>query len=215
MPDEIKDNFIPPEPDGTGDLGGFADTNTPPAGTSVNAISERLNSKASSGEVTESGMKPMQSVPFDINSLTTEQIQLIKERFAATPEKMHKKLDRPVIELKHVNGKIIMDFKQSFLALVEDEVKQKKVEAHMLAVLLEGEKEYVNMRLSEFRKLPVVEAEIISTSTEDDSYVEGEVFSAERKTMVEMLVKRFKYAFTVKVKGRSDTLVIEGKLANA
>jgi hypothetical protein len=189
---------------------------TPPANPIVAGIAARLGGEGKAEEATESGIKPSQPFPFDLTKLSLEQIQNLKEVLNAAPERMKRKIDKPVVELKHVNGAIVVGMKQSFLAIVDDPILQKKVEKHIVPVLLQGSTGYVNMRLQEFRKLPMVEAEILSTRTEDDSYIEGEVFSAERKVMVEMLVKKNKYFFTVKVKGRADApFEIEGEMANA
>lgn len=237
---------MPPENEnkdaGVGDLGGFAPENTPPAGDVAGAntqppapvttnvpptppaspvvasIAQRLAGEAGAGnQATESGVKSVEPVPFDITKLTHEQLQNLQEMLNATPERMRRKLDKPTARLKVLNGSIVVDTKASFLALVDDEVRQKKVEAHIIPVKLLGSDEYVNIRLTEFRKLPTTTVEILSTRQEDDSYIEGEVFSAERKVMVEMLVKRYKYFFTVQVKGDANAkpFEIDGKMSNA
>lgn len=151
---------------------------------------------------------------FDLSKLSLDQMQALKQALNATPDSSTRKKENPVVLLRVINGMIVKDFKRAFLGLVEDPENHRQVERHLIPVLLEGQRDYTNMRYTEFMQSERVKAEIISTRKENDDIVEGTVQSNETGRPTEMLVKRTKDFFTVKL-ADGRTLEIESKMANA
>jgi hypothetical protein len=178
----------------------------------VQNISERL-SQAESKPVNNqvNSHEPLQ---FDISKLSGDQLQALKQALNATPDSATRKKENPVVLLRVINGSVVKDFKNAYLGLVEDPENHRQVERHLIPVLLDGARDYVSMRYSEFMQSDRVKAEVISTRKEDDSVVEGTVMSNETGRPTEMLVRRTKDYFTVKLPdGRQ--MEIEARMANA
>ncbi len=153
-------------------------------------------------------------VQFDLTSLTGDQLQALKQALNATPDSATRKKDNPTVMLRTMNGNVILDFKNAYLGLVDDPENHRQVERHLIPVLVMGAKDYVNIKYSEFMQLERVKGEIISTRKESNDQIEGTVTSNETGRPTEMLVKRTKDYFTIKLEG-GQTLEIEAKMANA
>lgn len=155
-----------------------------------------------------------QPAQFDLSSLTGDQLQALKQALNATPDSATRKKENPTVMLRTMNGSVIIDFKNAYLGLVEDPENRRQVERHLIPVLVMGAKDYVSIRYSEFMQLNRVKGEIISTRKESDDRIEGTVTSNETGRPTEMLVKRTKDFFMVKLE-TGETLEIEAKMANA
>lgn len=178
-------------------------------------VAEVVQGLQKSEEVAKEAPVPStQPVQFDLSSLTGDQLQALKQALNATPDSATRKKENPIVLLRTMNGSIVTDFKNAYLGLVEDPENRRQVERHLIPIRLEGSNEYINVRYSEFMQFERVKAEIISTRKEPDDHVEGTVVSNETGRPTEMLVKRTKDFFTVKL-ADGRTLDIEAKMANA
>lgn len=178
----------------------------------VASIGARLaQTEAKEEEKVAESHEPIQ---FDLSKLSLDQMQALKQALNATPDSATRKKENPVVQLRTNNGKIVIDFKRAYLGLVEDPENHRQIERHLIPVLLEGERDYINVRYTEFMQYDRIKCEIVSTRKENDDIVEGTVISNETGQPTEMLVKRTKDFFTVKLPdGRR--LEIEAKMANA
>lgn len=184
-----------------------------PANLSEN-IANRLGNKSTEGEHEEGKPKPAQTIAFDLNSLSLEQLQSLKQKLAVIPDQIRKTVLKPTITLREVQGKLVVGFKQAYLALVDDPVNQKKVEAHIIPVLFLGETEYSNVRYKEFMNSPRVACEVVSKREDAEEIPEGITRSRITGTEVEMIRKVVTQYFTIKLPS-GETMELEAKLANA
>jgi hypothetical protein len=178
-------------------------------------VAEVVQSLQKNEEIAKEVVVPStQPVQFDLTSFTVDQLQALKQALNATPDSATRKKENPTVMLRTMNGNVILDFKNAYLGLVEDPENRRQVERHLIPVLVTGSKDYVSIRYTEFMQLERVKGEIISTRKENDDRIEGTVVSNETGRPTEMLVKRTKDFFTIKLEG-GQTLEIESKMANA
>jgi len=153
-------------------------------------------------------------VPFDVSSLSLQQLQQLKSVLASTPDGQKKKREHSIVRLKSIDAKIVVDFKNAFLALVDDPENNRKVERHVIPVRYNGEKDYHNIPYKQFIGADQVHCEVLSTRTEAEEYVEGTVFSREKGTNVELVCKKVTNYFTVQLPDKK-TIEIEARVANS
>ena len=153
------------------------------------------------------------SPAFDITKLSPEQLQMLKAQLASTPDRLDTKHKNPVIKLRRIDNRLIVDFKNAFLGLVDDPENQRKVERHIIPVLFEGESEFKNMIYKDFMRSEQVECEVLEMSKKDVPIVEGETHDP-YGNLVEMVRTDVQYRFTIKTDdGREIT--VPGKVVNA
>lgn len=153
-------------------------------------------------------------MPFDLSKLTLEQLQTLKAMLNNTPDRVARKSVNPTTMLRRMNGKIVVNFRNAYLSLVDDPENSRKVERHKIPVQFQGETGFTEVMYKDFMESERVRCEIVKTYAEPDNHVEGEVFSKERGAFVEMEVTSMHYTFDVKTP-EGDLIRIEGKVANA
>lgn len=229
MNEEEKQNI---ENGSGGELGGFGDTmpsdntgapeETPKAEPAkeepkkdvTSSITDRLSGRSEGEQAPENSPQPRENIPFDINSLSLEQLQSLKQKLAVIPDQIRKTSVKPTITLRELQGKLVIGFKNAFLALVDDLVNNKKVEAHIIPVLFYGENEYQNVRYKEFMNAPRVVCEVVSKREDVAEIPEGTTRSRITGTEVEMVRKEVKQFFTVKLPD-GTSIELEARLVNA
>lgn len=191
---------------------GAPNVNTDAALDIESSITEDLEKRESIADETQ----PQSETPapaFDIGSLSHEQLQALKAQLAATPDRADTKHQNPTVKMRRINGKLVMDFKNAFLGLVDDEVRQAKVERHIIPVLLEGEQEFKNMLYKDLMRAEQVVFEVLDMKKREVPIVEGETYDPYGQ-LVERVRTDVTYVFELKTDdGR--TIEVPGKIVNA
>lgn len=217
-PDETKDPILGGNiQDGEGDNGAEKpETKHEPEGKAnvTETIGQRLSQQEAGEDKGEQVLNPENPLPLDLSKLTTEQLQTLKSMLAATPDRVQRKKKNPTVKLRVIDGKVVMDFKNAYKALVDDPENNRKVERTHIQVKLQGEEKYHSVLYRDFMQAKQVVCEIVSTRQDKDEIVEGETISRETGRPVEMIVTVVKDFFTIKLPDGS-TVEIEGRLANA
>ncbi len=218
-PDETKDPIMGGEAQNGTQIAPPVDTEPTPEPTPepvkdpVASVAERLSE--TSGADTEQGViREENAVPFDITKLSRDQIQQLKAMLNATPDASRRKKENPRVRLRRIDGQFVQDFKNAYLALVEDKENRREVERHVIPVLFIGAKDFTNVMYSRFINSEQVACEVVDFRQKIEEIPEGEVVSRETGTLVEMVRKEMRVWYTVKLPDGS-TVEIEGKVANA
>jgi hypothetical protein len=177
-------------------------------------IAKRLTQAQTGAQSDPDAPQAAAPAPFDITKLSAEQLQSLKAMLNATPDRAMAKAKNPVVLLRRIGGKIVVDFKNAYLALVFNAERRGDVEEHKIPVLFHGEKEYTDILYRDFMQADQVRTEIIGTRTEETPVVEGEVVSKETGRLTEMVVKVPSYFFTVKLPDM-EPFELEAKVVNA
>ncbi len=186
-------------------------------GGGTQSIAQRLSAKEGSdiGEGSKVA-EPASPLPFDINSLSKEQLQSLKAMLEATPDSIKRAKSRPLIELRTYEGKIVVDFGKAYMGVVHDVAQNRDVERPLMLVKFLGETEYTPVQWKKFMDSERVACEVLSTRTDVREISEGETFSRESGRLVEMIRKETLVWFLVKLPEGSpvETVEVEGKVAN-
>jgi hypothetical protein len=153
---------------------------------------------------------------FDISKLSADQLQQLAAALRAVPERVDTKKNKTVKVrqvMVHDEPRLVIDFKRAFIGLVDDHENQRKVERHIIPVLVEGETEFKNMQYSDFMQSPQVVCEVVKMSKEEVPIVEGETYDLYDR-LVEMTRIEVEYTLLVK-KPDGTTLELPGRVANA
>lgn len=153
------------------------------------------------------------SPAIDLSKLSPEMLQQLKAALAATPDRVDQGNKNKTVQLREIQGKIVVDFKNAFLGLVDDEVNLRKMERHIIPVLLEGEKEFKNVLYKDFMQSPQITAEVIRMSKEEVPIVEGETHDP-YGNLVEVVRTDIRYTFDLKLPDGRD-ITMPGKIVNA
>ena len=156
-------------------------------------------------------------IPFDFSKLTRDDLQRLKEAMDAVPDRATAIKKNPRVNLRRMDGRFVKSFGKAFNALVKDTVERRDIETHKIPVLFFDAEASVDVLYKDFMESERVLVEVIKIRTESDNHVEGEVYSKEKKRMVEMEVTRDKHFFTVRLpdgKGFKE-VEIESRVANA
>lgn len=179
----------------------------------VASVAERL-SETGGAEKEDGVVREEAAIPFDITKLNRDQIQTLKAMLNATPDASTRKKQNPRIRLRRIDGQFVQDFKNAYLALVEDKENRREVERHVIPVQFIGSKEFTNVMYSRFINSEQVACEVIDYRQKVEEIPEGETISRQTGTLVEMVRKEMRVWYTVKLPDGS-TVEIEGKVANA
>lgn len=185
-----------------------------PATAAAASIAKRLTQEQTGAQGSEDAPQAATPAAFDISKLSAEQLQTLKAMLNSTPDRAMAKAKNPVVLLRRISGKIVVDFKNAYLALVYNAERRGDVEEHKIPVLFHGEQEYTDILYREFMQADQVRAEIVSTRTEEHPVVEGEVVSKETGRLTEMVVKVPTYYFMVKLPDM-EPFELQGKVVNA
>lgn len=150
---------------------------------------------------------------FDIASLSHDQLQALKAAIAATPDRVDQKHVNNTIKVRMIDGKLVVDFKNAFLGMIMDETLQRKVERHIIPVLLEGETEFKNMMYRDFMQGEQVVCEVIDMIPKTTPVVEGQTYDPFGQ-LVEMVRTEVTYKMNVK-KPDGKMIELPGKISNA
>lgn len=188
-------------PDTTGDVTTQEQNTDAAAGTGagvVGSISERLsNQESGKAEVENTGAPQMrEAMPFDITQLTTEQLQQLKRRLDATPDKAEQDIT-PTIHLRKLGGKHVIEIGRARSVMVFDATERREVERFRIPVkFLEGG-DFVDVDYNEFMLSERVVCPVVNKRETVRPVVEGKVFSKERGVEVEQVYKIVDTWFTV------------------
>lgn len=181
----------------------------------ADSISKRLGQQATDDVQEEStAPKAQNTMPFNINELSREQLQSLKAMLNATPDGQSKKDRKPTVTIPEINGKIIVDHKKCIQGLVKHPDTQQDVMRPLIPVLFKGEKEYVNILYSEFINSNKITCEVIKHTFEPKTIVEGETISRETGRLVDQVRTEMISYFTVKLPNSDETLELLGHQIN-
>lgn len=180
----------------------------------IGSISQELGESTNEQEEEIVNEEPVNT--FDFSKFSREQIQQLKAMLNATPDNaIRKKKGNAKMTLREVNGKIVVDFKDTFLALTDDLVNGRKVETLIIPVKFHKEEEYTNIPYKEFMKENNrVVCEVLGTNRKINEEIEGETISAETGRLTDMVVTKVEDWFTVKLPN-GETVELPVKLLNA
>lgn len=187
-----------------------------PATPVVSAIGARLSGMEKTADVIPDAPIPKEAVAFDITKLTAEQLQSLKSQLSVTPEHAAMKKGNATTDLRKIQGKYVIDYQNSHLALVYDPARLSEVEALVLPVRFQGDEpgKFTNVLWNDFMLSDRVKCEILSIREVKGSRVEGEIVQRETGRLVAMEVQFVNHFFTVKLPDET-TVEIEGKASNA
>ena len=205
--------------------------NNPPAGEGTTPIPERVEPSASvlpdisarlgGHEVAREAVateepKAVEPAAFDLTKLSAEQLQQFKAMLNATPDRISAKKGNMKIMLRRLQGRFVVDFKPTKLALVYDPVRLSEVEALVMPVRFQGDAadKFTDVLYKDFMLGDQVVCEVLSTRDEKERRVEGEVVQKESGRLVDMEVWTLKRFFTVRLPDNS-TIELEAKISNA
>ena len=186
----------------------------------VDSIANRLGGKEKT-EAMAGGSEPIAKNPrmVDLNNLTTEQIQDLQEQFAATPRRKKEPDNYYTVELRKINGKMVVEWGASYFDLKHDPINRKDVMKTMIPVRFHGEEEFINVLWrDEFMKTEKVTCRITKMDKEELSETVGKTFKRDEdggytSQIVEMYVNKVKVTLTVQLP-TGEEIIINGKFGN-
>lgn len=181
----------------------------------VKDIGDRMSGGAAEGQGRKEGDPiPKEPAAFDITKLSLEQLQGLKAQLANVPERVSNKQKNPTTLLREFNGDLVTEFSNSYMAVMRDIEQQRDVEMPMIRVKTAKNPDWVQVKYKDFMLFPQIKCEIVRHMQEADRRVEGEVWSKERASYVELEVKMMKHTFEVKLPDGS-TVMIDSRMSNA
>lgn len=185
-----------------------------PSSEAVESLSKRLEETREASEVDPSAPEAVQPLPFDITALKPEQLAVLKQQLSNSPDRVLQKKKNPTVTLRQLQGKLIIDFKNSFLSLKTNTVERRDVEIHVIPVLFLGETEFTNVELFNFHNAERVKCEIVDHSSKKEEYLEGTTISRDTGKEVEMFSYIVIDIFTLKLPN-GELIKINSKIVNA
>ena len=186
-----------------------------PSNPVVASISKRLEGEEEKSNINPDAPTTSEPKPaIDLTALTPEQLAVLKQMLAGAPDRILKTKGNPTCTLREFKGKVIVDFKNSFLALKTDTVERRDKEVHFIPVKFMGEDKFVDIELFDFHNANKITCEIISHKSEKKEFFEGKTISRETGTEVEMFKYEVFDTFTLKLP-TGEVVEINGKVSNA
>lgn len=189
-----------------------------PTGNIIQNLSNKLSEKETTGAVGNQNEAKIQEKPsrmIDLNSMTTEELQILKQALSNTPVGMVKKSANHTYTLRKMFGKYVIDLLvPAFMGFVDDPVSLRKVETLFIKVKFYGENDYTVVKYSEFQKAERVKCEAVSTKTEKRPVVEGQTYHKDTGQLVEMVVENVATFLTLKLP-EGDLVELEVKPSGA
>lgn len=198
---ELKDT---PQYDGEGNLISApqkTEAVTAAPGSVTEQVAKDLGAGSGEKKDDEGAMKTGTPLPFDLSKVTPEQLSQLKQMLNATPDRVARKKENPVIKLRVMNEKIVIDHKNAYTGIVRDRELRADVERPIIPVLLDGDTEWQTILYSDFMELPQIKCEVISQRKEENDVVDGSCVSNITGRQTEMLVHTVDYFYTVKLPG--------------
>jgi len=155
----------------------------------------------------------------DLNNMSTEQIQDMQEMFAQTPRRVRKKEEYHTIELREIDGKVIVEWGNSYFDLKHDSTQRRDVMKTMIPVRFSGDDKFVDILWNEeFMQANKVTCRIIKMDNDEQAEIVGTTIKRgkdgeETAQEVEMYVNRVVVTLTVKLPN-GDEAILDGKFAN-
>lgn len=134
-------------------------------------IADRLG-KGEETKAENTGNEPTAKTPnlIDLNNLTPSMIQDLQEVMASTPRRKKTKETYNTVELREIDGKVVIGWKDTKTIQKRDDVAQKDVLKLVIPVLFNGEDEYVDILWrEEFMQADKVTCRILDTKTKEVS----------------------------------------------
>lgn len=201
-------------------------------------LSGQGNDLGSASPLSPEEQEPIPAAPlpaFDLARLSPDQLMALRDAMAALPQQRSRKRGNPIIKLRRIDGRMVIDFKNAYVTMQKNEETNVTSEVVMMGVRFMGDDgkgetmpdpqdpnklvpKFTKIDWKNFMNADQVKCEVISTRRIPGSIVEGEVESNERPgVMVEMEVRTIQDFFTVKLPEGSPvpTVEVEGKIANA
>lgn len=187
-------------------------------GEIIQNLSNKLSEKESIGAVGNQSEPKIQEKPsrmIDLNTMSVEELQALKQALSNTPVGMVKKNANHTYTLRKMFGKYIIDLQvPAFLGFVDDPVSLRKVETLFIKVKFYGENDYTTVKYSEFQKAERVKCEAVSTKTEKKQVVEGQTYHKDSGQLVEMVIENVATFLTLKLP-EGDLVELEVKPSGA
>lgn len=180
----------------------------------IDAIVDEIGDEIEAEESEETNA-PQAETPlpaFDISKLTLEQLQQLQARLSATPSAAETQKHKTYIKLREYMGKVIVDFGNAFIGLMDDPENNRQVHRHFIKVRLDGETEMRTIAYEVFMQLEQINCEVLKTLSSEDPQKVGSTYN-EHGELVEMTVVKKNYEFKVLTPDGKE-LTIDGKVAN-
>lgn len=175
-----------------------------PAGSIAAAVSKDLEDQSGGKAANDdTGVKTANPLPFDLSAITPDQLASLKQMLNATPDRIARKKENPIIKLRVMNEKIVVDHKNAYTGVVHDRELRADVERPIIPVLLDGNTEWQNIMYTDFMELPQIKCEVISQRKEEFDVPDGECISNITGRPTEMVIHKIDYFYTVKMPGGS------------
>lgn len=137
-------------------------------------IQDKLNENSSEENKDENATKAKESRNIDLNNLSTEQIQNLKELFAKTPQRVSPEQSSHTVQLREIDDKVIVGWEQTFFEKQRDVINHTDVLKTMIPVLFYGDKKYKKVLWREdFMEAKKVECNIVKMETSEERKVVG------------------------------------------
>jgi hypothetical protein len=163
--------------------------------------------------------KAKQSNMIDLNNLSIEQIQDLQEKFTQTPRRVKKKEEYHTIELRQIDGKVIVEWGESYFDLKHDPAQRRDVMKTMIPVRFHGSDDFVDILWSEqFMLADKVTCRVLKMDKEEEAEVVGTTIKRgkdgeETSQEVEMYVNKVIITLTVQLPN-GEEITMDGKFAN-
>lgn len=183
-------------------------------------IAGRLGEEAVAENETKSDA-PTPATPklIDLNALTAEQIQDLQELFANTPRRAKVKETYHTIELRQIDGKVIVEWGKTYYDYKHDPVKRADVMKTMIPVRFFGEDEFVNVLYKDdFMSAERVTCKVLKMDKKEVPQIVGKTLKRDSdggltSQEVEMYVNKVEITLTIQLPNGKET-VINGEFAN-
>lgn len=193
---------------------------TPAEETVVEDVASRLGGNASE-EANADTTAPQAQTPrlIDLNALTPEQVQDLQELFANTPRRAKKVEEYHTIELRQINGKVIVEWGKTYFDLKTDPVQRRDVMKTMIPVRFFGETEFHDILWKEdFMSAERVTCRIVNMHKKEVPVVVGRTFKRDNdggltSQEVEMYVNKLEITLDILLPD-GKTTTINGEFAN-
>lgn len=155
----------------------------------------------------------------DLNNLTQEQVQDLQELFANTPRRAKTKETYHTIELRQINGKVVVEWGKTYYDYKHDPAKRADVIKTMIPVRFYGEDNFVDVLYKEdFMQAERITCKIVKMNKEEVPEVVGKTFKRDSdggltSQEVEMYVNKVVITLDIQLPNGQVT-TINGEFAN-
>ncbi len=163
--------------------------------------------------------KDVKTKPIDLNNLSVEQIQNLKELFARTPSRVDDKKANHTVKLRKINDKLVVEWEQTYFAKKRDSINHMDVMKTIIPVRFNGDKKFTDILWrEEFMDAEMVECEIVKMDTQEERKAVGVTYkrnsSGEKTTEeVERYVVNTNVVYTVKLPN-NEQIKIDSRFIN-